>query len=66
VPLLQNYVPNLTLHVRTARESHTLLAAYANVQSLDATLLVYNLPRPWQDRETARYVPNVWEARPSS
>src|SRR5262249_32381328 len=43
-PLPQNYMPELTLHVRTATEAQTLLAAVRReVQSLDPTLPVYNL-----------------------
>ena len=44
VPLLQNYFPELTLHVRTATPSQTLLAAVRReAQLLDPTLPVYNL-----------------------
>jgi len=44
LPLLQNYVPDLTLHVRTAMDAQTLLAAMRQaVQTLDAQLPVYNL-----------------------
>ena len=43
-PLLQNYAPDMTLHVRTATESQTMLDALRReVQALDATLPVYNL-----------------------
>jgi predicted permease len=44
LPLLQNYVPELTLHVRTATDAQAMLAAVRReVQALDATLPVYNL-----------------------
>ena len=44
VPLLQNYAPDLTLHVRTAAEAQTMAAAVRGaVQALDAQLPVYNL-----------------------
>lgn len=44
VPLHQNYVPDLTLHVRTATDAQTLLfAVRREVRALDAQLPVYNL-----------------------
>jgi putative ABC transport system permease protein len=44
VPLSQNYVPDLTLHVRTATDAQTLLTAVRQeVRALDAQLPVYNL-----------------------
>ena len=44
VPVLQNYMPDMTLHVRTATVSQTMLAALRQeVQAIDATLPVYNL-----------------------
>jgi predicted permease len=44
LPLLQNYVPDLTLHVRAATDPKTLLTAVRReVRALDATLPVYNL-----------------------
>ena len=43
-PLLQNYAPDMTLHVRTATESQPMLAALRReAQSLDPQLPVYNL-----------------------
>ena len=44
VPLQQYYMPDITLHVRTASESQTMLAALRReIQTLDATMPVYNL-----------------------
>ena len=44
LPLLQGYVPELTLHVRSAVDPATLIAGVRReIQSLDATLPVYNL-----------------------
>ena len=44
LPLLQSYVPELTLHVRTAADPEALVAALRReVQSLDATLPLYNV-----------------------
>ncbi len=55
-PLLQNYMPELTLHVRTATEAQTLLAAVRReVQSLDATLPVYNLGTLAQQKNGSLY-----------
>jgi hypothetical protein len=46
-PLLQQYAPDMTLHVRTAKDSKPLLAAVRReVQALDATLPVYNVRSP--------------------
>jgi putative ABC transport system permease protein len=44
LPVLQSYVPELTLHVRTATDPQALLASVRReVQSLDPTLPLYNL-----------------------
>jgi putative ABC transport system permease protein len=43
-PLLQQYAPDMTLHVRTAADSRVLIAAVRReVQALDPALPVYNL-----------------------
>ena len=56
VPLLQNYFPELTLHVRTATPSQTLLAAVRReVQALDATLPVYNLGTLVEQKDGSLY-----------
>jgi putative ABC transport system permease protein len=56
LPLLQNYFPELTLHVRTATPSQSLLAAVRReVQSLDATLPVYNLQTLAQQKDGTLY-----------
>jgi len=56
VPLLQNYFPELTLHVRTATPSQTLLAAVRReAQLLDPTLPVYNLQTLAQQKDGALY-----------
>jgi len=55
-PLLQNYFPELTLHVRTATPSQTLLAAVRReAQSLDPTLPVYNLGTLAQQKDGSLY-----------
>ncbi len=56
VPLLQNYFPQLTLHVRTATPSQALLAAVRReVQALDTTLPVYNLQTLAQQKDGSLY-----------
>ena len=56
LPLLQNYVPDLTLHARTATESQTMLAEVRNeVQALDATLPVYNLRTLAEQKDGSLY-----------
>ena len=56
VPLLQNYFPELTLHLRTATPSQTLLAAVRReAQLLDPTLPVYNLQTLAQQKDGALY-----------
>jgi macrolide transport system ATP-binding/permease protein len=56
LPLLQNYFPELTLHVRTATPSQTLLAAVRReAQSLDPTLPVYNLQTLAQQKDGTLY-----------
>jgi predicted permease len=56
VPLLQNYFPELTLHVRTATASQTLLAAVRReVQGLDPQLPVYNLQTLAQQKDGSLY-----------
>jgi macrolide transport system ATP-binding/permease protein len=55
-PLLQNYVPDLTLHVRAATDAQTLLAAVRReVQSLDASLPLYNLQTLAQQKNGSLY-----------
>jgi predicted permease len=55
-PLLQNYFPELTLHVRTATPSQTLLAAVRReAQALDPTLPVYNLQTLAQQKDGSLY-----------
>lgn len=56
LPLLQSYVPELTLHVRTATDAQALLAAVRReVQSLDATLPVYNLRTLAEQKDGSLY-----------
>jgi len=60
VPLLQNYRPDnrpeLTLHVRTATDAQTSLAAVRReFQSLDPTLPVYNLGTLAQQKDGSLY-----------
>jgi predicted permease len=60
VPLLQNYRPDirpeLTLHVRTATDAQTLLAAVRReVQTLDPHLPVYNLGTLAQQKDGSLY-----------
>jgi macrolide transport system ATP-binding/permease protein len=56
LPLLQNYDPELTLHVRTATESKMLLAAIRReMQALDAALPVYNLRTLAEQKAGALY-----------
>jgi predicted permease len=60
VPLLQNYRPDnrpeLTLHVRTATDAQTLLAAVRReAQALDPTLPVYNLGTLAEQRDGSLY-----------
>jgi predicted permease len=56
LPLLQNYMPDLTLHVRTATPSHTLLAAVRReVQALDPQLPVYNLQTLAEQKDGSLY-----------
>jgi predicted permease len=55
-PLLQNYMPDLTLHVRAATDALTMLAAVRReVQALDSTLPVYNLGTLAQQRDGSLY-----------
>src|SRR6185369_10997250 len=56
LPLLQNYVAELTLHVRTATDAQTLLAAVRReVQSLDPQLPLYNLGTLAQQKDGSLY-----------
>jgi macrolide transport system ATP-binding/permease protein len=56
LPLLQNYRPALTLHVRTATPSQTLLAAVRReAQSLDPTLPLYNFGTLAQQKDGSLY-----------
>jgi predicted permease len=56
LPLLQNYSPELTLHVRTATPSQTLLAAVRReAQLLDPSLPVYNLQTLAQQKDGTLY-----------
>jgi putative ABC transport system permease protein len=56
-PLLQIYMPDLTLHVRTATEAQTLLAAVRReAQALDPTLPVYNLGTLAQQKDGLLYI----------
>jgi predicted permease len=55
-PLLQSYVPDLTLHMRTATPSQTLLAAVRReVQTLDPQLPLYNLGTLAQQKDGSLY-----------
>ncbi|HKQ73672.1 MAG TPA: ABC transporter permease [Blastocatellia bacterium] len=59
-PLLQNYAPDLTLHVRTATESQATLAALRReAQSLDSQLPVYNLRTLAEQKDGALYEERV-------
>ncbi|MGH9855775.1 MAG: FtsX-like permease family protein, partial [Blastocatellia bacterium] len=56
LPLLQQSVPELTLHARAATDAQTLLAAVRReVQALDATLPVYNLGTLAQQKDGSLY-----------
>src|SRR5262245_32824241 len=56
LPLLQYYSPELTLHVRTATPSQTLLAAVRReARLLDPTLPVYNLQTLAQQKDGSLY-----------
>ncbi len=56
LPLLQEYRPDLTLHVRTATAAPTLLAALRReVQALDPSLPVYNLQTLAQQKNGSLY-----------
>jgi len=56
LPLLQNYFPELTLHVRTAAPSQTLLAALRReAQLLDPQLPLYNLQTLAQQKDGTLY-----------
>jgi predicted permease len=56
LPLLQNYFPELTLHVRTVTPSQTLIAAVRReAQLLDPTLPVYNLQTLAQQKDGTLY-----------
>src|SRR5262245_47264811 len=55
-PLPQNYMPELTLHVRTATEAQTLLAAVRReAQALDPTLPLYNFGTLAQQKDGLLY-----------
>jgi len=56
LPLLQNYVTELTLHVRTATNAQTMIAAVRReVQALDPHLPVYNLGTLAQQKDGSLY-----------
>jgi predicted permease len=56
VPMLQNYAPDLTLHVRTVVEAPTMLAAIRReAQSLDPQLPIYNLRTLAQQKDGSLY-----------
>ncbi len=56
LPLLQKYLPDVTLHVRTALAPQALLAALRReVRLLDATLPVYNLRTLAEQRDGSLY-----------
>jgi putative ABC transport system permease protein len=56
LPLLQNYVPQLTLHVRTVTDAQTMLAAVRReFQMLDPTLPIYNLGTLAQQKDGSLY-----------
>jgi macrolide transport system ATP-binding/permease protein len=56
VPMLQNYAPDLTLHVRTMVEAPTMLAAVRReAQSLDSQLPIYNLRTLAQQKDGSLY-----------
>jgi putative ABC transport system permease protein len=55
-PLLQQYAPDMTLHVRTSMEAPTLLAAIRReAQALDATLPVYNMKTLAEQKDGSLY-----------
>ncbi len=57
LPMAQNYLPNMALHVRTAGEAKALLAAVRReVQSLDQNLPVYNVKTLAQQKANSLYV----------
>src|SRR5262245_50973145 len=59
-PLPQNYAPDMTLHVRTATESQSTLAALrGETQSLDPQLPVYNLRTLAEQKDGSLYEARV-------
>jgi predicted permease len=57
LPMAQNYNANMALHVRTAGEAKTLLAAVRReVQSLDQNLPVYNVKTLAEQKANSLYV----------
>ncbi|MBO0859738.1 MAG: ABC transporter permease [Chloracidobacterium sp.] len=63
VPLLQNYFPAMTLHVRTATPSLSLLAAVRReAQLLDPTLPIYNLQTLAKQKDGALYTERLTAA----
>jgi macrolide transport system ATP-binding/permease protein len=60
LPLPQNYVPDLTLHVRTAIDPSSVLAAVRReIQIVDSTLPVYNLGTLAEQRDGSLYTERV-------
>jgi predicted permease len=56
VPLLQNYTPDMTLHVRTAADAQPMLAELRReVQALDPTLPVFNLMTLSEQKDGSLY-----------
>jgi predicted permease len=59
-PLQQNYMPDLTVHVRAAADARTLTAALAReVQTLDATLPIYDAGTLQDQRNGALYSEHI-------
>jgi putative ABC transport system permease protein len=60
LPLLQNYTPDLTVHVRSAIAPETVFASLRReVRGLDATLPLYNVGTLAQQRDGALYSERV-------
>ena len=56
LPLLQNYTPDLTLHVRSAMDSSSVIAAVRReIQAVDSTLPLYNVGTLAEQRDGALY-----------
>src|SRR5262249_12494894 len=56
LPVMQNYSPDLTLHIRTANEPRAMVAAVRReVQALDANLPLFNVGTMEQQKADSLY-----------